>query len=143
MMLVLDTNVISEVMKAKPDPQVIAWLDSQPSSSVWTTSVSVFEIGFGLRTLPDGKRKRVLQDAFEVMLTEDLGYHILDFDRAVAHRAGEISAKLHGLGRSVEVRDVQIAGIVSVRHAYLATRNSKYFRDIDISLVNPWDINCR
>ena len=143
MMLVLDTNVISEVMKAKPDPQVIAWLDSQPSSSVWTTRVSVFEIGFGLRTLPDGERKRVLQDAFKVMLTEDMDDHILDFDRAAANRAGEISAKLHGLDRSVEVRDVQIAGIVSVRHAILATRNSKYFQDIDISLVNPWDINCR
>lgn len=143
MMLVLDTNVISEVMKAKPDPQVIAWLDSQPANSVWTTTVSVFEISFGLNSLPDGKRKRVLQDAFEVMLTEDLGYHILDFDRAAANRAGEISAKLHGLGRPVEVRDVQIAGIVSVRHAILATRNSKHFQDIDISLVNPWDINCR
>lgn len=140
MMLVLDTSVISEVMKAKPDPQVITWLDSQPSNSVWTTSVSVFEISFGLNSLPDGKRKRALQDAFEAMLKEELRHHILDFDRAAAKRAGEISAKLHGLGRPVEVRDVQIAGIVSVRHAILATRNSKHFHDMNISLVNPWSV---
>jgi predicted nucleic acid-binding protein len=140
MMLVLDTNVISELMKAKPDPQVITWLDSQPSNSVWTTSVSVFEISFGLNSLPDGKRKRVLQDAFEAMLTEELRYHILDFDRAAAKCAVEILAKLHGLGRPVKLRDLQIAGIVSVRHAILATRNSKHFHDFNISLLNPWSV---
>lgn len=141
MMLVLDTNVISELMKAEPDPRVIAWLDSQPAISVWTTSVSVFEISFGLNSLPDGKRKDVLQDAFEAMLADDLEYHVLDFDRAAAIRAGEISAQLHGLGRPVEVRDVQIAGIVSVRQAILATRNLKHFQDTNISLVNPWGEN--
>jgi predicted nucleic acid-binding protein len=141
MMLVLDTNVISELMKAEPHPRVIAWLDSQPSISVWTTSVSVFEISFGLNSLPDGKRKSVLQDAFEAMLADDLEYHVLDFDRPAAIRAGEISAKLHGLSRPVEVRDVQIAGIVSVRQAILATRNLKHFQDTNISLVNPWGEN--
>lgn len=139
MMLVLDTNVISELMKTEPDPQVIAWLDAHSSGSVWTTSISIFEISFGLNALPAGKRKRALQDAFEAMIAEDLEYHVLDFDRAAANRAGEISANLHGLGRPVEIRDVQIAGIVSVRHAILATRNLKHFKDTDISLVNPWD----
>ena len=138
MMLVLDTNVISELMKVEPDPQVISWLDSQSFDSVWTTSVSVFEISFGLNALPDGKRKRALRDAFDAMLAEELEHHVLDFDRAAANRAGEISAKLHRLGRPVEVRDVQIAGIVSVRHAILVTRNLKHFQDTDISLVNPW-----
>ena len=138
MMLVLDTNVISELMKSEPDPQVIAWLDAQSMDSVWTTSISIFEISFGLHALPDGKRKKALQDAFDGMLAEDLEYHVLDFDRAAAIRAGEISAYLHSLGRPVEIRDVQIAGIVSVRHAILATRNLKHFKDIDISLVNPW-----
>ncbi len=137
-MLVLDTNVISELMKAEPDPAVIAWLDAQASDSVWTTSISVFEISFGLNSLPDGKRKRGLQEAFEAMLAEELEHHVLDFDQAAADRAGEISAKLHGLGRPVEIRDVQIAGIVSVRHAVLATRNLKHFRDTGISLVDPW-----
>ena len=138
MMLVLDTNVISELMKTEPDPQVIAWLDAQSTGSVWTTSISIFEISFGLNALPEGKRKRALQDAFDAMLAEDLDYHVLDFDRVAANRAGEISANLHGLGRPVEIRDVQIAGIVSVRHAILATRNLKHFKDTDTSLVNPW-----
>ena len=138
MMHVLDTNVISELMKTDPDPQVIAWLDAQSTGSVWTTSISIFEISFGLNALPDGKRKRALQNAFEAMLAEDLDYHVLDFDRAAANRAGEISAKLHGLGRPVKIRDVQIAGIVTVRNGILATRNLKHFQDTDISLVNPW-----
>ena len=142
MMLVLDTNVLSELMKVKPDPQVIAWLDAQSTGSVWTTSVSVFEISFGLSALPDGKRKRALQDAFDAMLTEDLEHHVLALDQASAIRAGQISAMLHGLGRPVEVRDVQIAGIVSIRHAILATRNLKHFQDTGISLVSPWDESC-
>ena len=69
---------------------------------MWTTSVSVFEISFGLQSLPDGKQKKALQEAFEPMLAEELEHHVLDFDDAVANRAGEISAKLHGLGRPVE-----------------------------------------
>jgi hypothetical protein len=137
-MLVLDTNVLSELMRDFPDPQVIAWLDAQSTGSIWTTSVSIFEISFGLNALPDSKRKRALQKAFDAMLAEDLEHHVLDFDLTAANRAGEISAKLHGLGRPVEVRDVQIAGIVSVRHATLATRNLEHFQDTDISLVNPW-----
>ena len=137
-MHVLDTNVISELMKTAPDPQVTAWLDAQSTGSVWTTSNSIFEISYGLNALPDGKRKRSLQSAFEAMLAEDLEYHVLDFDRTAASRAGVISAKLHGLGRPVEIRDVQIAGIVPVRNAILATRNLKHFQDTDISLVSPW-----
>jgi len=139
MMLVLDTNVLSELMKLKPDRRVIDWLDDQSTDVVWTTSISVFEIRFGLDILPDGKRKRALQDAFDGVLGVDLGYQVLDFDRVSAIRAGEISARLHGLGRPVEIRDVQIAGIVSVRRATLATRNFKHFQDTDITLVNPWD----
>jgi len=140
MMLVLDTNVISELMKTEPDPKVIAWLDSQATGSVWTTSVNVFEISFGINCLPEGRRKRALKAAFEAMLADELEHHVLEFDHAAAHRAGEISASLHGLGRPVEVRDVQIAGIVSVRHAILATRNLQHFRDTGVSLVNPWDV---
>ena len=87
MMLVLDTNVLSELMKVKPNPQVIAWLDAQSTGSVWTTSVSVFEISFGLSALPDGKRKRALQDAFDAMLTENLEHHVLALDQASAIRA--------------------------------------------------------
>jgi predicted nucleic acid-binding protein len=138
-MLVLDTNVISELMKSESDPSVIAWLDGQPLGSVWTTSISVFEISFGLNALPDGKRKRALQQAFEATLHKDLDRHVLDFDQAAAIRAGEISAKLLSLGRVVEVRDVQIAGIVSVRKSILITRNRKHFQHTGISLVDPWN----
>jgi toxin FitB len=137
-MFILDTNVISELMRVEPAPEVIAWLDEQALGSVWITSISVFEISFGLNSLPDGKRKQALQKAFETMLAEELDHHILDFDQAAAQRAGKISAKLHGAGRAVEVRDVQIAGIVAVRHATLVSRNVKHFQDSGIAVVNPW-----
>lgn len=138
-MLILDTNLISELMKSRPDRQVIAWLDAQVAGSVWATSINVFEISFGLNLLPRGKRKKTLQNAFEAMLVDDLEDRIISFDRTAAIRAAEMSAKLRAAGRPVEMRDVQIAGIVSVRHATLATRNTKHFQDIDISLVNPWE----
>ena len=138
MMLVLDTNVISELMKAQPDPRIVAWLDSQPSDSIWTTSFNVFEVSFGLHSLPEGRRKRKLQDSFEVMLVEEFNHRVLDFNSAAADQAGQISAKLRQAGRPVEIRDVQIAGIVSNHQAILVTRNQKHFNEIAISLVNPW-----
>ncbi len=138
MMIALDTNVISELMKLEPDARLIHWLDSHPPESVWTTSISVFEISFGLHSLPEGRRKRLLQEAFVAMLGEELQNHILDFDQIAAQRAAKISAVLHAIGRPVEIRDVQIAGIVAARNAVLATRNVKHFRDTGIVVIDPF-----
>ena len=79
-----------------------------------------------------------MSEAFEIMVAADFNYHVLDFGRIAAERAGEISSRLQKLGRPVEIRDVQIAGIVSVRNATLATRNLRHFRDTSIHLVDPW-----
>jgi toxin FitB len=138
-MIVLDTNVISELMKSDPDSRVVDWLDSQSSNEVWTTSINIFEIVFGLESLSDGRRKKNLTEAFLGVLEVDLQERVLEFDLSSGKSAGAISAKLFGLGRPVEVRDVQIAGIVATRNATLATRNLKHFRDCGIALINPWD----
>ena len=138
-MIVLDSNVISELMKSNPEPLVIAWIDAQQSKEIWTTSICVFEISFGLNILPDGKRKRALREAFDKALKVDLKGQVLDFDVLAAEHAGQISARVHAVGRPVEIRDIQIAGIVEANAATLATRNTKHFADSQIALVNPWD----
>ena len=137
-MTVLDTNVISEMMKKKPAPAVVAWLDAQPEDAIWTTAVSVFEIRFGLNVLPNGKRKHNLQELFETMIRRDFGGRVMDFDSTAAEQSALIAAKSQGIGRPVEIRDVMIAGIVAARGATLATRNTKHFGLTGIPLIDPW-----
>lgn len=137
-MIVLDTNVISALMRTDPDAAVVAWLDAQPSESIWTTSITVFEIRFGLNILPASKRRRLLQDNFEQALQEDLEGRVLDFDASAAQASADIAARLRSKGRPVEIRDVQITGIVVARQGALATRNTKHFVDTGALLVDPW-----
>jgi predicted nucleic acid-binding protein len=137
-MIVLDTNVISALMKSNPDRRVVDWLNDQSTESIWTTSVCLFEILFGLNVMTKGKRRETLQSAFEQALIDDLGGRVLDFDSSAAREAATISAKLCSKGAPVEIRDVQIAGIVSARKATLATRNTKHFLATEIKLIDPW-----
>lgn len=137
-MILLDTNVISALMRREPDETVVAWLDNQPPESVWTTAVTVFEVRFGLEIMVAGKRGQRLVDAFSQMLDEDLDGRILPFDSRAAEAAAVIAASQRRTGRPVEIRDVQIAGITSARKATLATGNMRHFEGIGISLVSPW-----
>lgn len=137
-MILLDTNVVSALMRRSPDAEVLAWLDGQPPESIWTTSVTIFEIEFGLALLPKGRRRTQLEEAFAAMIAEDLGGRVLSFDDDAARRSAEMAAKAQRSGRSVEIRDVQIAGITAVRRASLATRNTKHFDALGIRLVDPW-----
>ena len=138
-MIVLDTNVLSALMRAEPDRPVIRWLDRLAAESIWTTSITIFEVRFGLAVLPAGERKASLQDAFDQVISEDLRGRVLDFDAGAATVAGEIAAKLRALGRPVDMRDAQIAGIIAVRRATLATRNVRHFVDAGIPVIDPWN----
>ena len=137
-MIVLDTNVVSALMRTEPDPVVVSWLDGLPPESVWTTSVTVFEVRLGLEILADGRRRRQLDEAFAKALEEDFENRVLPFDQAAAQTAGRIAAERRRAGRTVELRDVQIAGIVSARKATLATRNTRHFEGCGLALVDPW-----
>lgn len=137
-MILLDTNVLSALMQREPDQAVVAWLDEQPSESVWTTSITVFEVRMGLELLADGRRRGRLEQEFDRLLDEDLDGRVQLFDRAAANAAGTIAAKRQRAGRTVEIRDVQIAGIASARKAILATRNVRHFEGLGIHLVDPW-----
>jgi predicted nucleic acid-binding protein len=138
-MTLLDTNVISEFMGPAPEQQVAHWLDLQPRSSVWTTSINVYEIRSGLFSMPTGKRRSALEVRFEQLLQGSLQGRVLNFDSDSAFRASELCADRRRRGRPVDVRDTLIAGIVLASHAKLATRNVKHFEDIASSVVNPWD----
>ena len=137
-MIILDTNVLSALMRRIPDNHVIAWLDKQPRTSIWTTSVTILEIRFGLQTMPVGKRRAALMRAFETVLADKIGWRIAPFDTAAAQQAGDLMAVRYKQGRPGELRDTMIAGIVLACHATLATRNTSHFEDLSVPVVNPW-----
>jgi len=137
-LIVLDTNVLSVLMQREPDPVVVAWLDSLPVESVWTTTVTVFEVRLGLEILAAGRRRSQLEEAFEKAIEEDFENRVLTFDQPAAEAAGRLAAERRCAGRSVEIRDIQIAGIVKARKATLATRNVRHFEGCGVALVNPW-----
>jgi predicted nucleic acid-binding protein len=137
-MIVLDTDVFSALMRLSVDRSVVTWLDQQPRTSVWTTSITVLEIQFGLQILPTGELRKLLMAAFETVLSNQISGRIASFDSAAAQRAGELMASRHKKGRPVELRDTMIAGIVLSRHATLATRNTRHFDDLSVEVINPW-----
>ena len=137
-MIILDTNVISALMRQGTDPIAVDWLDSQPPESIWITAVTVFEVHFGLELLTHGRRRRQLEDAFARALDDDFERRILPFEQSAARAAASIAAHQRQEGRPIEIRDAQIAGIVSARRATLATRNTRHFADLGIAIVDPW-----
>jgi predicted nucleic acid-binding protein len=137
-MIILDTNVLSAIMQARPDNHVVAWLDKQARTSMWTTSVTIFEIQFGLQILPSGKRRSFLARTFETVLRDDIGGRVAPFDTAAARHSADLMASRHRRGHLVELRDTMIAGIVLACHASLATRNVPHFEDLSVPVVNPW-----
>jgi predicted nucleic acid-binding protein len=138
-MIVVDTNVLSALMRRVPDPSVITWLDGQPRTSVWTTSVTILEVQFGLQVMPAGKRRSALMELFERVLTEKIERRVASFDALAARHAAELMAVRQKNGRPGELRDTMIAGIVLASRATLATRNTRHFKDLSISLINPWE----
>jgi predicted nucleic acid-binding protein len=137
-MIILDTNVLSALMRTVPDAHVVVWLDRQPAESVWITSITLFEAYLGLALLPSGRRRRTLEAAFARLQQEDLENRVLDFDSAAATEAASLAAARQKNGRPVDLRDTQIAGIALARRATLATRNVRHFRDLRILIVDPW-----
>jgi toxin FitB len=137
-MIVLDTNVLSALMRRTPDPQVVAWLDAQPRTSMWITVITVLEVRFDLQILPAGKRRTMLTSAFKAVLEDKIEQRIAPFDAAAAEQAGTLMATRHRKGRPGELRDTMVAGIVLVHHATLATGNSRHFSDLPVRVVNPW-----
>lgn len=137
-MIVLDTNVLSALMRTNPEAVVVEWLDRQPADSVWLTSITVFEARFDLALLPKGRRRRSLERAFDRVLTEDLQSRVLNLDEMAAVTAAQLAAERQRAGRSVDLRDTLIAAIAQARRATIATRNTRHFEGLDVPVVDPW-----
>lgn len=137
-MIILDTNVLSALMRIAPEAQIVRWLDRQPAESIWITAITLFETRLGLALLPKGRRRQSLELAFDRLLEEDLENRVLDFDSAAATEAAVLAAARQRAGRSVDMRDTQIAGIALARRATLATRNVRHFQDLSVTVVDPW-----
>jgi toxin FitB len=137
-MILLDTNVLSAIMEVAPDETVARWLDQQPRDSIWTTSITVMEIHFGLNTMPARRKRGALAKALATLLDEKIQGRIASFDAAAAEQAAELMASRKAKGRPVELRDTMIAGIALASRATLATRNTSHFENLSVSVINPW-----
>jgi predicted nucleic acid-binding protein len=138
-MIVLDTNVLSELMRPEPDRAVVEWVDAQEPAELLLTAVTVAEILYGIRRLPEDKRKSSLLEVAVLVLSNDFAERILAFDEAAAVHYAALVIERARRGRPIGMADAQIAAICrSVQGASLATRNLKDFSDLGLDLVNPW-----
>lgn len=135
-MILLDTDVLSAVMRTDPDPRVFEWLDRQPWEDLYLSTITIEEVNYGIRLLPAGRRRRRLEKSLSRMQTVFAG-HILDFDLGAAEEAAAIRAERRLAGRPMHVADAQIAGIAKSHALTLATFNTKDFRDTEIELFDP------
>lgn len=138
-MIVIDTNVLSALMREVPERPVVEWLDRRAAQSIWITSITLFEARLGLALLPKGKRRKALESAFDKLLVEDLEGRVLDFDQPAAEAAAQLAAGRQREGKIIDMRGTQIAGIVIARRAEFATRNVRHFSDLNVDVINPWD----
>jgi predicted nucleic acid-binding protein len=138
-MIILDTNVVSELMEVEPAAEVEAWFDRTDESALWLTTILVFEIKGGLDRMDDSRRKRRLLAALDALLQIDFRERVLPFDLDAAMEAARLDAERERRGRPIDVRDTLIAGIAISRGAAIATRNVRHFADLPIDVINPWD----
>jgi len=137
--ILLDTNVLSELMRPLPDPNVVRWLDAWPEWDVWISAVTVAEIQLGISLLPAGKRKELLLDLTGQMFQEDFPDRCLPFDCEAAFEYALIVAERNRKGHPISVEEAQIAAITRTAGLTLATRNTKDFSDITgLKLIDPW-----
>ena len=138
-MIILDTNVLSELMRPKPASRVSEWVAKQPATELFTTSITEAEIFLGIELLAHSKRREALLHAAEAMFLQDFGGRIFGFESEAARVFSRIASHRRGLGRPIGNADAQIAAITKHQRAKLATRKVADFADCGIELINPWD----
>jgi toxin FitB len=138
-MLILDTNVLSEILRPVPSSRVVEWLESQSRSQLFTTTITQAEILYGVALLPKGARRDKLAVATRAIFEEEFDEKVLPFDSRAADCYASIAASRKSLGRPVSQLNAMIAGISNAHQACLVTRNGRDFADCGIDLVDPWD----
>ncbi len=137
-MIVLDTNVLSELMRPAPAPQVLRWVDDQDGAELVTTSITAAELRAGVAVLPRGRRKETIARQVERLLDEIFGGYVLPFDSRSSSHYADILGAARRRGRHMNALDVQIAAICRQHDAMLATRNLTDFEAVTPSVVDPW-----
>ena len=138
-MIVLDTNVVSELMRSAPERRVVSWVTQQSAAELATTSVTLAEVRYGILRLPDGRRRGLLLDAFDDVFTA-FREKVLPFDAPAAAQYADIAAERELAGQPISGFDGQIAAICRARQATLATRNTNDFGGLGLDVVNPWTV---
>ncbi|MBO0825273.1 MAG: type II toxin-antitoxin system VapC family toxin [Actinobacteria bacterium] len=139
-MIVLDTNVISELTRQAPAADVISWLDSLTAAEVATTAITAAELLYGVARMPAGYRKTELATAVNGLLSDDFEGRVLPFDEPAAQRYADIVTRRERVGRPINTADARIAAICRTIEATLATRNTNDFEEAGIELINPWKL---
>jgi hypothetical protein len=136
--IILDTNVVSELMRATPDPGVRAWVNSIPSTQVATTAITAAELHYGVARLPAGQRRQQLAVAVSALLNDALQGRVVAFDERAARRYADVVTGREHAGRPIGILDAQIAAVCRELGAVLATRNIKDFEETGVELIDPW-----
>jgi predicted nucleic acid-binding protein len=137
--ILLDTNLLSELLRPSPNAKVLAWFDDQPRASLFTTTITQAELLYGVELLPDGQRKATLMQAVLEIFSIDMAGRVLAFDAEATRVYATIAAQRKNSGSPASQFDAMIASIAFCHGATLATRNVKDFHDCGIELVNPWE----
>ena len=137
-MIILDTNVVSEILRPAPAPQVVAWMAGQSGSDLFITSITEAELRHGVALLPAGRRRKALSQLIDEILEHDFRDRVLPFDRAAAQAYATIAAKRRAAGKPIAQMDCQIAAIARCQGFAVATRNTNDFANCGITVMDPW-----
>ena len=137
-MILLDTNVVSEPMRSRPDRSVLAWLDAQAAESLYLATISLAELLLGIASLPAGKRRKVLAAALDQQIIGLFGNRIVSFDTSAAQAYPDVVTRARRHGHSIGVADAQIGAIAAARQFIVATRDERPFKAASIAVINPW-----
>ena len=138
-MIILDTNVVSEPLKPKPDAAVLNWLDAQDPQTLYITTINLAELLAGIELMPAGRKRTALKAALDSQIMPLFDGRVLQFDAKAAAAFAQINAKVQSQGAAISFADCAIAGIAKVNTFCVATRNVRDFRNTDLALINPWD----
>jgi toxin FitB len=139
-LIIIDTNVVAELMKASPAGEVVSWMNDQEASALFLTTITLGEIGYGLEILPQGKRRLQMEQGFERVIAEAFTGRILAFDEEAARLYGVLMGRRKAIGRPLSILDGQIASIARARGCAIATRNVRDFVECGVDILNPFEL---
>jgi predicted nucleic acid-binding protein len=138
-MIVLDTNVISELWKVEPDSNVLTWIDAQMVETLYLSTITIAELRFGLAIMPDGKRRTIYQDRLEREVLPVFTGRVLSFDLDASQAYAQLMARAKEAGKAVGKADGYIAATAAARGLIVATRDTRPFEAAGLNVINPWN----